>query len=242
MTQATEHLNPDTLSAFIDGELPDGEQTAIEQHLAGCHSCALSVLSATQLKAATARAGRRFAPSPEALARLTAQVRQQPQGAARIHSMKSPSLGRPCRGRHLGRVVRGLATNSSNQQSLCRTTRPTPQHSLQRRDAAGYLNGSPHRQALVPGPPAFQLQSSRCPGPSAGYDPQGREPDLSQRAACCVAPVHDPQASSLSLCYPTIHRPQFGHAARRAFGIFDRHRIHARPADRRRQRRESRRP
>ena len=27
-----EHLNPDTLSAFIDGELPDGEQTAIEQH------------------------------------------------------------------------------------------------------------------------------------------------------------------------------------------------------------------
>jgi anti-sigma factor RsiW len=88
MTQAIEHLNPDTLSAFIDGELPDGEQTAIEQHLAGCHSCALRVLSATQLKAATARAGRRFAPSPEALARLTAQVRQQPPATARIHSMR----------------------------------------------------------------------------------------------------------------------------------------------------------
>ena len=88
MTQAIEHLNPDTLSAFIDGELPDGEQTAIEQHLAGCHSCALRVLSATQLKAATARAGRRFAPSPEALARLTAQIRQQPQATARIHSMR----------------------------------------------------------------------------------------------------------------------------------------------------------
>jgi anti-sigma factor RsiW len=88
MTQAIEHLNPDTLSAFVDGELPDGEQTAIEQHLAGCHACALRVLSATQLKAATARAGRRFAPSPEALARLTAQVRQQPQATARIHSMR----------------------------------------------------------------------------------------------------------------------------------------------------------
>jgi anti-sigma factor RsiW len=88
MTQAIEHLNPDTLSAFIDGELPDDEQTAIEQHLAGCHSCSLRVLSATQLKAATARAGRRFAPSPEALARLTAQVRQQPQPTARIHSMR----------------------------------------------------------------------------------------------------------------------------------------------------------
>ena len=87
MTQAIEHLNPDTLSAFIDGELPENEQGAIEQHLAGCHSCALRVLSATQLKAATARAGRRFAPSPEALARLTAQLRQQPRAAARIHSM-----------------------------------------------------------------------------------------------------------------------------------------------------------
>jgi anti-sigma factor RsiW len=88
MSQAIEHLSPDTLSAFIDGELPEAEQRAIEQHLAGCHSCALRVLSATQLKAATARAGRRFAPSPEALARLTAQVRQQPRATARIHSMR----------------------------------------------------------------------------------------------------------------------------------------------------------
>ena len=88
MTQSIEHLDSDTLSAFIDGELPDDEQRAIEQHLAGCHACALRVLSATQLKAATARAGRRFAPSPEALARLTAQLRQQPQPSDRIHSMR----------------------------------------------------------------------------------------------------------------------------------------------------------
>ena len=88
MTQAIEHLNPDTLSAYIDGELPDDEQRTIEQHLAGCHACALRVLSATQLKAATARAGRRFAPSPEALARLTAHLRQQPQPVARIHAMR----------------------------------------------------------------------------------------------------------------------------------------------------------
>jgi anti-sigma factor RsiW len=86
MTQAIEHLSPDTLSAFIDGELPDAEQTASEQHLANCHACALRVLSATQLKAATARAGRRFAPSPDALARLTAKLRQEP--AARVHSMR----------------------------------------------------------------------------------------------------------------------------------------------------------
>ena len=88
MTQAIEHLNPDTLSAFIDDELPAGEQETIRQHLAGCHSCALRVLSATQLKAATARAGHRFVPPPDALARLTAQLHQQPQAAARIHSIR----------------------------------------------------------------------------------------------------------------------------------------------------------
>jgi len=75
--QTIEHLNPDQLNAFIDGELPPIEQQGIEQHLAGCHACTLRVLSATQLKAATARAGQRFAPPPEALARLTAQLHLQ---------------------------------------------------------------------------------------------------------------------------------------------------------------------
>jgi anti-sigma factor RsiW len=51
----------------------------MEQHLTTCHACTLRVLSATQLKAATARAGYRFAPPPEALARLTAQLRSQSQ-------------------------------------------------------------------------------------------------------------------------------------------------------------------
>src|SRR5580693_8904001 len=84
MTQAIEHLTSDSLSAFIDGELPDGEQEAIQQHLAGCHACALSVLSATELKAATARAGRRFAPPPETLARRTAQLHRESRGNVRI--------------------------------------------------------------------------------------------------------------------------------------------------------------
>jgi anti-sigma factor RsiW len=88
MIQAIEHLNPDTLSAFIDGELPDGEQEAIQQHLAGCHACALRVLSATELKAATARAGRRFAPPPGALARLTAQLHREPRRSVHTHSIR----------------------------------------------------------------------------------------------------------------------------------------------------------
>jgi anti-sigma factor RsiW len=93
--QSTEHLNLDKLNAFIDGELPPAERQGIEQHLTGCHACAMHVLSTTQLKAATARAGHRFAPPPEALARFTAHLHSQPQTEtrtkkpARIYSMTS---------------------------------------------------------------------------------------------------------------------------------------------------------
>jgi anti-sigma factor RsiW len=74
-----DHISPDQISAFIDGELPPAEQQGIEQHLATCHACTLRVLSATRLKTATGRAGHRFAPPPEALARLTAQLHSQSQ-------------------------------------------------------------------------------------------------------------------------------------------------------------------
>jgi anti-sigma factor RsiW len=97
------HLTPDQLNAFIDGELPSAEQQGIGQHLATCHACTLRVLSATQLKAATARAGHRFAPPPEALARLTAQLHSQSEAPqlqpeqkpiTRIHSIR-PAAIRP---------------------------------------------------------------------------------------------------------------------------------------------------
>ncbi len=79
MNQTQVHLNPDQLSAYIDAELPAAEQQGIDQHLTTCHACTLRVLSATQLKAATARAGQRFAPPPEALARLAAKLHSQAQ-------------------------------------------------------------------------------------------------------------------------------------------------------------------
>jgi anti-sigma factor RsiW len=99
-TPPTNHLDPDQLNAFIDGELTPAEHQGIEQHLAICHACTLRVLSATRLKAATARAGQRFAPPPDALARLAAQLHAQqtqtkPQlqaetkKTARIYSMPS---------------------------------------------------------------------------------------------------------------------------------------------------------
>jgi anti-sigma factor RsiW len=76
-SQTTGHLDPDTISAFIDGELSTNEQQGIRQHLNTCHACTLRVLSDARLKAATASAGHRFAPPPDALARLTAQLHSQ---------------------------------------------------------------------------------------------------------------------------------------------------------------------
>ena len=90
MTQHFDHLDPEALSAFIDGEMPADAQQASQLHLQSCHSCALQVLSATQLKAATARAGHRFTPSSETLARLSAtlQAQPQPKKTARIYSFR----------------------------------------------------------------------------------------------------------------------------------------------------------
>ena len=104
------HLDPDKLNAYIDGELSPAEQQGIEQHLAICHACALRVLSATKLKAAISHAGHRFAPPPEALARLTAKLHSQshsesqpdsqlqsdsqPKPSARIYSIR-PASTRP---------------------------------------------------------------------------------------------------------------------------------------------------
>lgn len=89
-TQATGHLDPDQLTAFIDGELSSREGDAIQQHLIDCHRCALRVLSATQVKGATARAAQRFAAPPEALAHLAAQLHpQEAKKIARIYSFRS---------------------------------------------------------------------------------------------------------------------------------------------------------
>jgi anti-sigma factor RsiW len=91
------HLDPDTLNAFIDGELPLTEQQGIEQHLSGCHACTLRVLSATQLKAATAHAGHRFAPPPDALIRLTAQIHSQKRTKQQTQTQPQPQTKTPTR-------------------------------------------------------------------------------------------------------------------------------------------------
>jgi anti-sigma factor RsiW len=88
--QITEHFNSNTLNALIDGEFSPTERQVAEQHLTTCHACTLRVLSATQLKAATARAGRRFVPPPEALGRLAAHLRSQSQLQTNPHTQTNP--------------------------------------------------------------------------------------------------------------------------------------------------------
>jgi anti-sigma factor RsiW len=89
--QITEHLNSYTLNAFIDGELPPTERQGMEQHLTTCHACTLRVLSATQLKAATARAGHRFAPPPEALARHSSKRKRPLASTSSVRQLGQPS-------------------------------------------------------------------------------------------------------------------------------------------------------
>lgn len=88
MSPSIEHFNSETISAYIDGELQADEQQGVRQHLGDCHSCALRVLSAMQLRSVTARAGQRFAPSPEALARLTVHLHGAPKKSARLYSIR----------------------------------------------------------------------------------------------------------------------------------------------------------
>jgi len=92
LTHNADHLDAQATSAFIDGELPLAEEQRIRQHIMECHECALRILSVTQLKSSTAHAGRRFAPSPESLARMTASLRPSTKTAIRM-----PRRGKPVR-------------------------------------------------------------------------------------------------------------------------------------------------
>jgi anti-sigma factor RsiW len=93
MIETSQHPSPDTINAYVDLELPSDAVRNTQQHLVDCHSCALRVLSATQLKSATTRAGRCFAPTPEAVARLTARLHAEPVPVARIHSFHPAAWG-----------------------------------------------------------------------------------------------------------------------------------------------------
>jgi anti-sigma factor RsiW len=93
-SQESGHLSLQVLNAFVDGEVWADAGTEIQKHLEDCHACTLRALSVTRLKAATARGAARFATSPEALARLSAQLRTQ---VAEEHSSAAKQIGRVVR-------------------------------------------------------------------------------------------------------------------------------------------------
>lgn len=86
MISTEQHLKPEQVDAFIDHEATGSDALIVEQHLATCHACSLRVLSAMELKRATAEAGKRVTAPPEALARLTSQVQGRSK-RARLYVM-----------------------------------------------------------------------------------------------------------------------------------------------------------
>jgi anti-sigma factor RsiW len=68
----TDHLSPSLLSALADGELSPELLAAANEHLASCPACTSGALSASLLKSATSKAGRRYTPPPQLQDRLTA--------------------------------------------------------------------------------------------------------------------------------------------------------------------------
>lgn len=57
----TEHLKPEMLNLFADGELSRDQIASVNEHLTACKECTASALSQMVLKATAARAGQRYA-------------------------------------------------------------------------------------------------------------------------------------------------------------------------------------
>jgi anti-sigma factor RsiW len=85
---SADHLLPGTIGTVIDGELTFADEPAVLAHLNECHACALKVIAAGNLKSATARGANIFAPSADALARLTAVASQNPPRRAEVISLR----------------------------------------------------------------------------------------------------------------------------------------------------------
>jgi anti-sigma factor RsiW len=62
------------LDAYLDGELPASEASALSEHLRGCGPCAAESLNRVQLKRALHGAGQRFTPDPAFRARIQKSV------------------------------------------------------------------------------------------------------------------------------------------------------------------------
>jgi anti-sigma factor RsiW len=73
----TDHLSVPILNALADGELSVDQLATANHHLSQCSSCTSDALYHSLLKSATAKAGRRYAPTPNLQARLALRIREE---------------------------------------------------------------------------------------------------------------------------------------------------------------------
>jgi anti-sigma factor RsiW len=86
----TEHLTPAQLSALADGELADNELNTAKEHIEQCLSCAKGAVDEWLMKAAVAKAGRRYETPADFRDRMAGLVSQEPSRDA--HGLAVPSL------------------------------------------------------------------------------------------------------------------------------------------------------
>jgi anti-sigma factor RsiW len=72
-----DHLSDPILSALADGELSADQLATANHHLSQCPSCTSDALHQSLLKSATAKAGQRYAPTPDLQARLALRIREE---------------------------------------------------------------------------------------------------------------------------------------------------------------------
>lgn len=85
----SDHLPSVILSALADGELSAEQLAQANEHLAGCLACTSNALSLSLLKAATAKAGLRYAPPPQLRDRLAQLTSAGPAALPPPHLMPS---------------------------------------------------------------------------------------------------------------------------------------------------------
>jgi anti-sigma factor RsiW len=66
------------IDAYLDGELPSGEMSAMDQHVRGCSECAAAVLNQVRIKRALQIAGKRYSASPELRQRIQGMAATRP--------------------------------------------------------------------------------------------------------------------------------------------------------------------
>lgn len=78
------------LDAYVDGEMPEQDLRALEEHLGTCRDCAAEALDRMQMKRATrAAAAMRFTPPPELRARIEKSIAPRRR---RLAFLLSPAL------------------------------------------------------------------------------------------------------------------------------------------------------